>query len=143
VLIDRSDRASGDFDFEFNYDQIEWEIGEASDGTDGLGGSSARAGYSDGESNPFEISGSAVNGAFLDSNSSLNGTAPSGFIGLTYDRLNSNTDGRFRFNVENGTSTSPNLIPTPSAVAGGLTLISLVGGLGAARRRRMANQSSL
>ena len=69
ILVDRSDVGAGDFDFLFNYDQIEWETGGASGGTGGLGGSSARAGFSNGSGNPgtfFELAGSAVNGAFLD-----------------------------------------------------------------------------
>lgn len=41
VLIDRSDIAAGDFDIEFNYGEIVWETGNASGGTNGLGGSSA------------------------------------------------------------------------------------------------------
>src|SRR5581483_4164540 len=32
ILIDRSDRNPGDFDIEFNYDQVQWETGDASDG---------------------------------------------------------------------------------------------------------------
>ncbi len=44
ILIDRSDRTNGDFDLEFNYAQIQWEAGDASGGSDGLGGYSARAG---------------------------------------------------------------------------------------------------
>jgi len=69
ALIDRSDIAPGDFDIEFNYDQIQWETGNASDGTGGLGGSAARAGYSNGSGvagSFFELEGSAINGAFLD-----------------------------------------------------------------------------
>ncbi|PCH84502.1 MAG: hypothetical protein COB89_04495 [Piscirickettsiaceae bacterium] len=49
ILVDRSDVAAGDFDIIFNYDQIEWETGTASSGnSDGLGGNSARAGFSNG-----------------------------------------------------------------------------------------------
>jgi cysteine-rich repeat protein len=95
VLIDRSDLTPGDFDFEFNYDQIAWETGEASGGVDGLGGDSARAGYSNGSGVPgtfFELAGSAVNGALLDTNPTT---------GLT---VNSNVGvpGRFLFQVRNG-----------------------------------------
>jgi hypothetical protein len=46
VLIERSDTGAGNFDFEFNYDQIQWEARNASGGVNGLGGSSARAGFS-------------------------------------------------------------------------------------------------
>jgi hypothetical protein len=69
ILVDRSDTGAGNFDIEFNYDQIQWETGDASGGTNGLGGSSARVGYSNGTGLPgtfFELPGSGVNGAFLD-----------------------------------------------------------------------------
>ncbi|MBA2628129.1 MAG: PEP-CTERM sorting domain-containing protein [Gemmatimonadales bacterium] len=96
IMIDRSDLAAGDFDFEFNYDRITWESGQAS-GSDanGLGGSSARAGFSNGTGAPntsFELPGSAVNGAFLDG----------GPNALISHRLNSNLDGRYIFTVRNG-----------------------------------------
>lgn len=95
VIIDRSDIAAGDFDFEFNYDQIQWEAGTASGSdTNGLGGNSARAGYSNGTNTSFEIAGSAVNGAFLDSNSGM---------GLIHRSLNSNVLGRFLFQARGGT----------------------------------------
>jgi hypothetical protein len=41
VIIDRSDIDPGDFDFELNHDQIQWETGDASQGSGGLGGLSA------------------------------------------------------------------------------------------------------
>ena len=45
ILVDRSDIAPGDFDIEFNFDQIQWEAGQASGGNaSGLGGSCARSG---------------------------------------------------------------------------------------------------
>lgn len=96
VLIDRSDLTSGDFDFEFNYNTITWESGQAS-GSDanGLGGSSARAGFSNGTGAPntsFELPGSAVNGAFLDG----------GPNALASHSLNSNVTGRYIFQVRNG-----------------------------------------
>ena len=95
VIIDRSDRAPGDFDFEFNYGQIQWETGDASGGTGGLGGNSARAGFSNGTGDPgtfFEIEGSGVNGAFLDSNL-VTGLIHTSNIGIP---------GRYLFVVRNG-----------------------------------------
>jgi len=95
VIIDRSDIAAGDFDFEFNYDQIQWEAGTASDGNaNGLGGFSARAGYSNGSNTSYEISGSAIDGAFLDSNS---------VTGLVHRSFNSSVLGRFVFQARGGT----------------------------------------
>src|SRR5664279_3443670 len=65
VIIDRSDLGAGNFDFEFNYDSIQWETGGASGGSGGLGGSSARVGYSNGLTGTanasFELPGSAIN----------------------------------------------------------------------------------
>lgn len=95
LLVDRTDTGMGNFDIEFNYDSIQWETGDASDGMDGLGGSSARSGYSNGTSTPgtfFEIPGSAMNGAFLDG----------GPNALIDGRFNSDVDGRYIFAVRNG-----------------------------------------
>lgn len=106
VLVDRSDLAVGDFDFEFNYNQIQWETGGASGGVGGLGGSSARAGYSNGTgSASFELAGSAVNGAFLDG----------GPNALSANSLNSDVTGRYLFSVRNGVVLPPTtVVPEPS-----------------------------
>jgi hypothetical protein len=96
LLVDRSDVNPGDFDIVFNYDQVQWETGDASGGTNGLGGFSARAGYSNGApSNPtsFELPGSGTPGSFLDGNLSS---------GLTHTDQNSSTLGRYVFPVRNG-----------------------------------------
>jgi len=93
VMIDRSDIEPGAFDFEFNYEQIQWETGEASGGVDGLGGSSARAGFSNGEDQFFELEGSAVNGALLDSNTET---------GLINNSQDSIINGRYYFQVRGG-----------------------------------------
>lgn len=104
ILVDRSDVAAGDFDIVFNYGQIQWEAGEASDGdANGLGGSSARAGYSNGTGNPgtfFELPGSAVNGALLDG----------GPNALVTHQLNSGVDGRYIFAARSG-----NIDPGPAS----------------------------
>jgi hypothetical protein len=99
VVIDRSDIANGDADIEFNYDSIQWEAGRAS-GSDenGLGGSTARVGWSNGSGLPgtfFELPGSGIPGAFLDGGPA--GTA------LVRNSLGSNVLGRYVFAVRNGT----------------------------------------
>lgn len=95
VLIDRSDIAPGDFDFEFNYDQILWETGGASGGTNGLGGSSARAGYSNGSTATLELTGSGIPNSFLDSSPAA--------TSLVQNSLNSPINGRYVFQARNGT----------------------------------------
>ncbi|WP_244937425.1 nidogen-like domain-containing protein, partial [Methylobacterium crusticola] len=69
IMASRPDTGSGNFDIYFNYARIQFETGDASGGTNGLGGTSASAGYSAGTGDPgtyFELPGSLVNGAFLD-----------------------------------------------------------------------------
>jgi hypothetical protein len=96
ILVDRSDVAIGDFDIIFNYDQIEWETGMASGGdSDGLGGDSARVGFSNGtgeEGTFFELDGSAVNGAFL----------ADGEHSLIHNSRNSDVFGRYVFESRSG-----------------------------------------
>lgn len=122
VLVDRSDTGEGNFDFEFNYDEILWETGNASGGRGGLGGNSARVGYSNGTGDPgtfFELPGSAVNGAFLDG----------GSLALIDSSLNSNVLGRYRFSVRDGVVED---VPEPASMLGLLT----AGLLGAASLKR-------
>ncbi len=108
ILVDRSDIANGDFDIVFNYDQILWETGDASSGSGGLGGNSARVGYSNGNNISFELDGSAVNGAFLDN-------GPNALI--SHSR-NSQNDGQYVFNVRNGQVINPPpTIPEPGSLA--------------------------
>jgi len=134
LLIDRSDTGAGNFDIEFNYNQIQWETGDASNGTGGLGGDSARVGYSNGTGNPgsfFELPGSGVNGAFLDNNP---------MFGLIHHSLNSDVLGRYDFFARGGTVINPTGVPEidPSSMASAFTL--LVGGMallrGRVRRRK-------
>jgi len=121
ILVDRSDIGAGEFDIVFNYDQIQWETGEASGGdADGLGGDSARVGYSNGTGDPdtfFELPGSAVNGAFLDG----------GPDALVSNRLNSNIDGRYIFQSRGGAIGGPEPFdPIPVPAGSLLTWLLLV-----------------
>ncbi|HWA52940.1 MAG TPA: PKD domain-containing protein [Solirubrobacterales bacterium] len=96
LLVDRSDVAPGDFDVVMTYGQVQWETGDASNGIGGLGGASARVGYSNGTGQPgtfFELPGSAVNGALLDSNVAT---------GLVHNSRGSLTPGRYVYEVRNG-----------------------------------------
>ncbi len=102
IIVDRSDVSTGDFDMYFNYNQIQWETGNASGGDFGLGGSSARAGYSNGIDTSLELPGSAVNGAFLDSSPS----------GLTRNNRGSVENGRYVFPVRSGVA------PTGGTISG-------------------------
>jgi hypothetical protein len=94
VLIDRSDVAPGAFDIEFNYGHIGWEAGDASGGSGGLGGTTARVGFSAGTGATgsfFELNGSGVAGALLDNNL---------ITGLVNNSLNSNNvNGRYVFQI--------------------------------------------
>jgi len=50
------DQGDGDFGFEFRYENIDWTTGDASGGTDGLGGVIARAGWTAGDGvNYYEL----------------------------------------------------------------------------------------
>ncbi|MFZ0829330.1 MAG: nidogen-like domain-containing protein [Verrucomicrobiia bacterium] len=94
VIIDRSSdpsNAPGDFDMEFNYFKVQWEWGAVSTG------SPARVGYSDG-TNDYELPGSGVEGAFLDTN---------GVTGLIYNSTNSTVPGRYVFYFRNGQPWQP------------------------------------
>jgi hypothetical protein len=68
VLIQRSDLSPTAFEVEFNYGSIQWDSGQDSGGNGSCqDGTSAIAGYSDNAGNSYELPGSSVDGAFLDS----------------------------------------------------------------------------
>jgi Nidogen-like len=102
VLIQRSDIAAGDFDIEFNYNQVLWETGEHpnSGGVDGYGGFPARAGLSNGSNRTIELEYSGQTLAQLDKNPTSG--IPNLTTGLIYRSRNSTVPGRFVFQVRSG-----------------------------------------
>jgi len=118
LLVDRTDTGAGNFDIVFNYDNVGWETGDQSGGSGGLGGDSARAGFSNGSGLPgtsFELTGSAVNGAFL------NG----GPDALTTHDLNSNVPGRYVFEARNGAISTGAPEPGTLAMLAGAAVLFL------------------
>ena len=108
-------QGSGNFDIEFNYDRVSWETGDASDGENGLGGTSAATGWSSGDGDPshfFFRDGSFENGALLDG----------GPRALTGGMLNSGGQlSRYVFNVTNPPPTGSTLtgeVDAPASVGG-------------------------
>lgn len=112
ILTDRSDTGTGNFDIYFNYQTIQFETGDASGGSNGLGGVSAAAGFNAGSGNApgtfFEIAGSRVNGAFLDGGPNALNTG-----------TNDGVPGQFLFTVRGGAVTQPPVTPpvTPPGTA--------------------------
>ena len=112
ILIDRPDIGSGssgdDFQIEFNYDSIQWDAGGASGGDSECqsqtAGDSAAVGYSNGTvAASFELTGSQINGAFIDANPST---------GLINNDLDSDVLGRYIWTVANGTPVTPTTLAT-------------------------------
>src|SRR5205085_931626 len=86
-----------------------WETGDASEGSGGLGGKSARAGFSNGSGAPhtfFKLDGSAVPGALLDGGPSS----------LATGSLRSATPGRYIFPVIGGAPPSGGSIADGQAI---------------------------
>ncbi|HYI93486.1 MAG TPA: nidogen-like domain-containing protein [Bryobacteraceae bacterium] len=127
LLVDRAETGAGNFDFIFNYDRVLFETGDASFGSDGLGGFSAHVGFSNGTGIPgesYSLFGSGVPGTFINS-----GTFP-----LVDNSLNSSVDGRYIFFVRGGNVVT--VVPEPG------TYVMLLAGVGAlAFRKRMLGQS--
>lgn len=125
IMTDRSDTGAGNFDFEFNYDQIQWETGDASSGSGGFGGFPVHVGYTNGSDQDVEFAGSGITRAMVDG----------GPNSLIAGSLNSNVAGRYIFNVRNGAVVvdPPVGVPEPESIA----LIGLGAlGLALARRRK-------
>jgi Nidogen-like len=96
LLVDRSDVRGGDFDIVFNYGTVNWETGDASGGSGGFGGESARVGFANGDGsavNSYELPGSGIDGSLLDSNP---------VRGLIHNSIGSSQDGRYIYRIRNG-----------------------------------------
>jgi hypothetical protein len=115
ILVNRSDVGAGDFDIVLNYDQVQWETGDASGGNDGLGGTSAAVGFSAGTGLPgtfFQFPGSLENGALIDG-------GPDSLVANTNDGV----AGQYIFAVRGG-----NVIPgTPEPSTWAMLLIGFAG----------------
>ncbi|MEJ2631379.1 MAG: nidogen-like domain-containing protein [Acidihalobacter sp.] len=131
LLVDRADTGLGNFDILFNYGQIQWETGDASGGSGGLGGSCAVAGYSNGTGDAgtyYQLPGSGACGAFLDG-------GPNALITATND----GTPGQQLFQVRNGAVINPGPdVPEPSELS--IFAVGLIGLAGLAIRRRRSTK---
>lgn len=125
VLVDRGDTGAGNFDFYYNYDQIQWETGDASGGSSGFGGTVARVGYNSGTGTFLEFLGSGVTTYFLDSS----------LTGLIHGSLNSNILGQYAFQVRNGEVVPSDETPIPEPGTMMLLGSGLVGLAGFGRKR--------
>lgn len=111
ILVDRADTGTGNFDIYFNYGAMAWETGGASGGSNGLGGSCAVAGYSNGTGAGAgqvtnQMAGSAVCGALID-----------GGVNALSSHTNDGVTGQYLFQARNGSvipPTSP--VPEPSSL---------------------------
>ncbi len=105
VLIERSDTGAGNFDIEFNYGSIKWDIGDDTN----IGRAYASVGYTNGTvgalNSSFELPGSLTMGAFLD-----NGP----FALIRQTRNSGGVLGRLVFAVRNGNIDATTLVIQPT-----------------------------
>lgn len=100
VFIQRTDTGTGNFDIEFNYNQILWETGDASSGSNGYGGFPSRSGLTNGSNRTIELAYSGQTLVQLDANPFTG--VPNTTTGLIYRSRNSTIPGRFVFQVRSG-----------------------------------------
>ncbi len=98
VLVDRSDTGAGNFDFMYNYDKVQWDVGQAS------GNQKARVGWARANRTGDELPGSGTTGA-----STLLDTSNSATSLIQNTMSPDNQLGRYVWQVRNGQS--PNQPP--------------------------------
>jgi hypothetical protein len=134
ILTNRSDTGAGNFDIYFNYNSVNWETGDASNGNGGFGGTPAAAGFSAGTAAPgtfFQLPGSLVSGALVD-----------GGVDALASNTNDGVTGQYLFQVRNGSVAPPppaGGVPEPATWAMLITGFGMIGtGLRLRRRRALA-----
>lgn len=132
ILTDRSDTGTGNFDIQFNYDNMAWDAGTASGASSGglcldtdTGCTSALVGYWTSDSSNATLAGSLVHGALVDG----------GANALISNSLNSDILGQYNFQVRSGAVVNPppSEVPEPGSLA--LLGIGLAGLIAMQRRQ--------
>lgn len=114
------DRGNGDFDIVFRYESVNWTTGDASGGSQGLGGQPARAGYAAGDGqNYYELPGSGDQAQVLNWDAATGNTGQIGVyvfqvrggtvvggngtvtIATDYGTLVVNADGSYTYTLNN------------------------------------------
>ena len=123
-------KGGGNFDMVFRYEAINWTTGDASGGSNGLGGTVARAGYSTGDGSAwYELPQSGIQNNMLNLETTLGNTGVAGY---------------YKFSVRSGTAASETINGTSGddllAGAGGNDILngyagndSLIGNAGSDR----------
>ena len=120
-------KGGGNFDAEFRYAQLQWTTGDASGGSNGLGGTPALAGYDSGNGTDFAILPGSLSASVLELVNTSN-SSPS-------------IPGLYQFSVRNGTPE----VPPGTGVPGPFPLLGVAAAFGYSRklRKRIKGSKSL